>query len=77
MGKQRANIEPALGQKSRVCWASTSETLSDVVLMLGHRLRRWPNIKTRSAECLGFVGITLCQTKTMCKRWPYATDVGP
>ena len=29
----------------------------NVVLMLGQRLRRWPNIKTTSIQCLVFAGV--------------------
>ena len=51
------------GKFKSMCWllAYTMPTRRwiDVVLMLGHRLRRWPNIKTTSVQRFVFHGSSL------------------
>ena len=60
----------------RVSWdndeANTRHS-PNVVLMLGQRRRRWPNIETAWGECLMFAGVQALK-KTLNKCW---VNVGP
>ena len=52
-----------------------TSVVADAVLMLCHRLRRWPNIKTTLAQCIVFAGeqhwfIPCSSLTASMRRWP-------